>query len=54
MDNNIMLKITDYKLQLVLNRSLFNDNIISVDVYREVDSSLRKKISSLSEKLQLV
>jgi len=57
MDKNIsqciVNKINNYKFQLILNKSLFLDNIISKEDYELVENNILKKINNLSNDLGL-
>lgn len=47
MDNTMNL-ISSYKFQLVINKELFKDEIISKETYEIVETRLLDKISKLS------
>ena len=40
-------KIINYKLELVLNRSLYKDNIIKEEIYKIAETNILKKINEL-------
>lgn len=51
---DITNEISNIKLQLIINQSLYKDNIIDASVYETVQNNLLNKISSLREKLEFV
>lgn len=50
---NIVDSISNYKLQRIVNKSLFKDNVISVNIYEQVDLSLLEKIETLTNELEM-
>ena len=46
-------KISKFKLQLILNKNLYADNIITVDTYEKMEATLLEKINSLSNQLEM-
>ena len=47
-------KISKFKLQLILNKNLYADNIITVDTYEKMEATLLEKINSLSNQLEMI
>lgn len=47
-------KISKFKLQLILNKNLYADNIITVDTYEKMEATLLEKINSLSYQLEMI
>lgn len=47
-------KISKFKLQLILNKNLYADNIITVDTYEKMEASLLEKINNLSNQLEMI
>ena len=54
MDKNIIDSISKLKLQLIINKSLYMDNTIELEVYEKVESNLLNKINNLSNELERV
>lgn len=50
---SVVDKINNYKLQVIINKSLFKDNVINVETYEITESSLLEKIEHLSNELEL-
>lgn len=51
MEKNIIDNINKFKLQLIINKSLFASEVISSKVYEQVESSLLEKIEVLNKEL---
>lgn len=49
--NNIMKKITNFKFQLIINKNLYLDNVITREDYELVENKLLEKINILSNDL---
>lgn len=47
-------KISKFKLQLILNKNLYAENIITVDTYEKMEATLLEKINSLSNQLEMI
>lgn len=47
-------KISKFKLQLILNKNLYADNIITVDTYEKMEATLLEKINSLANQLEMI
>lgn len=47
-------KISKFKLQLILNKNLYADNIITIDTYEKMEATLLEKINSLSNQLEMI
>lgn len=47
-------KISKFKLQLILNKNLYADNIITVDTYEKMEATLLEKINCLSNQLEMI
>lgn len=47
-------KISKFKLQLILNKNLYADNIITVDTYEKMEAALLEKINNLSNQLEMI
>lgn len=57
MKNNvksIIDKISKLKLQLIINKNLFSSNVISSNIYQQMESSLLEKIETLNKELSLI
>lgn len=50
---NIINKISNFKFQMIINKNLFVDEVITKEIYEKVDNSLREKIENLSNQLEL-
>ena len=53
MDKDIK-KINNYKYQLIINKSLFKDNLITKETYEIVENNLLERINNLSNELDLI
>ena len=57
MDKNtsqsIIDRISNFKVQLILNKNLYIDEIISKEYYEVVENNLLEKIHTLSNELEL-
>ena len=57
MDNiglkGIIDKINGFKLQIIINRALYSDNIINKEDYEIVENSLLDKIDILSNEMEM-
>ena len=51
---NKMNELINYKFQLIINKNLYKDNVITIDVYEKVENSLLEKIELLSSELDIV
>lgn len=47
-------KISKFKLQLILNKNLYAENIITVDTYEKMEATLLEKINNLSNQLEMI
>ena len=53
MKENIINQIMSYKFQLVINKGLYKDEVISKEAYEIVENNLLDKINILSDKLEM-
>lgn len=57
MDKNtsqsIIDKISNFKIQLILNKDLYIDEVITKEYYEVVENNLLEKIHTLSNELEL-
>ena len=57
MDKNasqsIIDKISNFKIQLILNKNLYIDEVITKEYYEVVENNLLEKIHTLSNELEL-
>lgn len=53
MNKSIVNKISNFKFQLIINKNLYIDEVITKDVYEMVENSLLEKIHSLSTELEM-
>ncbi len=57
MDKNtsqsIINKISNFKVQLILNKNLYIDEVITKEYYEVVENNLLEKINTLSNELEL-
>ena len=51
---NLIDKISKFKLQLIINKNLFSSNVISSSIYEQMESSLLEKIETLNKELSLI
>lgn len=51
--DKIIRQISSYKFQLVINKGLYNDEVITRETYEAVENKLLKKIHLLSDKLEM-
>ncbi len=51
---NIIDKISKFKLQLIINKNLFSSNVISSNIYEQMESSLLQKIETLNKELSFI
>ena len=51
---NIIDKISKFKLQLIINKNLFSSNVISSNIYEQMESSLLQKIETLNKGLSFI
>lgn len=49
---NLIDKISKFKMQLILNKNLYAENIITLDIYEKMETTLLKKIDTLSNELE--
>ena len=57
MGNNvksIIDKISKLKLQFIINKNLFSSNVISSNIYEQMESSLLQKIETLNKELSFI
>ncbi len=50
---NIIDKISNFKVQLILNKNLYVDEVITKEIYEVVENNLLEKIHTLSNELEL-
>ena len=50
---NIIDKISNFKIQLILNKNLYIDEVITKEYYEVVENNLLEKIHTLSNELEL-
>jgi len=50
---NLIDKISKFKVQLILNKNLYIENIITVDTYEKMEATLMEKITKLSNELEI-
>lgn len=50
---NLVDKISKFKVQLILNKNLYIENIITVDTYEKMEATLMEKITKLSNELEI-
>lgn len=58
MDKNISLqniidKISNCKLELIINKNLYFDKVITKEIYEIVENNLLEKINILSDELEI-
>lgn len=46
-------KISRFKIQLIINKNLYAENIITVDTYEKMEATLMEKITNLSNELEM-
>ena len=51
--SNIINKISNFKFQLIINKNLYLDNIITREDYELVENNLLDKINILSNDLEI-
>lgn len=49
---DMMSKLSIFKMELVINKNLFNDEVISKDMYEIVQNKLLEKIKNISNQLE--
>ena len=49
---DMMSKLSIIKMELVINKNLFNDEVISKDMYEIVQNKLLEKIRNISNQLE--
>lgn len=49
---DMMSKLSIFKMELVINKNLFNDEVISKDMYEIVQNRLLEKIKNISNQLE--
>lgn len=50
---SIIDKISNFKLQLIINKNLYVDEVITKEYYEVVENSLLEKIHTLSNELEI-
>ncbi len=50
---SIIDKISNFKLQLILNKNLYVDEVITKEYYEVVENNLLEKIHTLSNELEI-
>lgn len=50
---SIIDKISNFKVQLILNKNLYVDEVITKEIYEVVENNLLEKIHTLSNELEL-
>lgn len=50
---SIIDKISNFKVQLILNKNLYIDEVITKEYYEVVENNLLEKIHTLSNELEL-
>lgn len=50
---SIIDKISNFKIQLILNKNLYIDEVITKEYYEVVENNLLEKIHTLSNELEL-
>lgn len=50
---SIIDKISNFKVQLILNKNLYIDEVITKEYYEVVENNLLEKIHSLTNELEL-
>ena len=51
---NVIDKISKFKLQLIINKNLSSSNLISSNIYQQMESSLLQKIETLNKELSFI
>lgn len=51
--SNIINKINNFKFQLIINKNLYLDNVITREDYEFVENNLLEKINILSNDLEI-
>lgn len=46
-------EISRFKIQLIINKNLYAENIITVDTYEKMEATLMEKITNLSNELEM-
>lgn len=46
-------KLSKYKVQLILNKNLYIENIITVDTYEKMEATLMEKITKISNEIEI-
>ena len=54
MKSDIIKNISKCKLQLIINKSLFVDNLIDEEIYTMVENNLMNKINNLTMDLVVI
>lgn len=49
---DMMSKLSIFKMELIINKNLFNDEVISKDMYEIVQNKLLEKIRNISNQLE--
>ncbi len=49
---DMMSKLSIFKIELIINKNLFNDEVISKDMYEIVQNKLLEKIRNISNQLE--
>ena len=50
---DLMSKLSMFKMELIINKNLFTDELISKDMYEIVQNKLLEKIKNISNQLDL-
>lgn len=50
---DMMSKLSIFKMELIINKNLFTDELISKDMYEIVQNKLLEKIKNISNQLEL-
>lgn len=54
MENKIINEINKYKLQLIINKNLCDNNVISSNVHEKMESNLLEKINRLTKETEMI
>ena len=50
---NIIGKISNFKFQLIINKNLYIDEVITKEIYEIMENNLLEKIHTLSDELEM-
>lgn len=53
-EDNLLKKLGNFKMQLVINKTLYIDEVISKEMYESVESHLLENIKTITKRLESV